>query len=142
MTADETNPLRHLNATEQDCVRRYGDGLRAQLGDNLGAVYLFGSAARGDMWSARFPIHSDINVVLLVQEAISFERRITQQHCPCSPSATWIGWSSAHIEKHVRIGWWKSASRLIGIAARDVCTCLDLKKNDIISVIELTAHCE
>jgi hypothetical protein len=55
MTHDQTNPLRHLNVTEQDCVRQYIDLVDEHLGDTLVAVYLCVSAARGEMWSARFP---------------------------------------------------------------------------------------
>lgn len=73
MMDEQSNPLRHLNATKQDCVQRYVELLCEQLGDNLVTVYLFGSAARGDMWSARFPIHSDIDVLLLMQEPVSPE---------------------------------------------------------------------
>jgi predicted nucleotidyltransferase len=71
MTNDQPNPLKHLNATEQDCVRRYVAFLCEQLGDNLREVRLFGSAARGDMWSDRFPIRSDIDVLVLTQEPIA-----------------------------------------------------------------------
>lgn len=71
VTNDQPNPLRHLNAIEQDCVRRYVSLLCEQLGDNLVDVQLFGSAVRGDMWSDRFPIHSDIDVLVLTQEPIA-----------------------------------------------------------------------
>jgi predicted nucleotidyltransferase len=75
MTDEQANPLRHLNATEQDCVRRYVALLRERLGDNLVEVRLFGSAARGDMWSQRFPIYSDIDLLVLMQEPLSPEVR-------------------------------------------------------------------
>jgi predicted nucleotidyltransferase len=75
MSDEQTNPLKHLNATEQDCVRRYVSFLCEQLGDNLVEVHLFGSAARGDMWSKRFPIHSDVDLLVLTQELISPEAR-------------------------------------------------------------------
>lgn len=51
MTNDQTNPLRYLSATEQDCVRRYVTLLRERLGDNLVEGRLFGLAARGDIWN-------------------------------------------------------------------------------------------
>ena len=55
MADERPNPLRHLNPTEQDCLRRYVVLLCEQLSDNLLEVHVFGSAARGDMWSERFP---------------------------------------------------------------------------------------
>jgi len=39
--------LKHLSATEQDCVHRYIQLLRARLAHNLFEIRLFGSAARG-----------------------------------------------------------------------------------------------
>lgn len=59
--------LAHLDATERHCVRRYILALVARLGDNLVEARLFGSASRGDMWSSRFPINSDIDLLVLTR---------------------------------------------------------------------------
>lgn len=50
MVDELSNPLRHLNPTEQDCVCRYVMLFCEHLHDNLQEVHLFGSAARGDIY--------------------------------------------------------------------------------------------
>jgi predicted nucleotidyltransferase len=65
--------LKHLSATEQDCVHRYIELLRARLAHNLIEIRLFGSAARGDMWPSHFPMHSDIDLLILTDETLSEE---------------------------------------------------------------------
>ena len=61
----EPDPLRHLTDGERDCVRRYLALLRERLGPELVRVVLFGSAARGDMWEAGSPMHSDIDLLVV-----------------------------------------------------------------------------
>lgn len=58
------DPLERLSAEEATCVRRYVGILADVLGSDLSEVWLFGSAARGDMWSA-MPIRSDIDLLVL-----------------------------------------------------------------------------
>lgn len=53
------------------CVRRYISLLAERLGDNLIELWLFGSAARGDMWSDRFPIRSDIDLLVLTRKPLA-----------------------------------------------------------------------
>ena len=61
------DPLRHLSEAERDCVRRYLALLRDRLGPELQRVVLFGSAARGDMWDAGSPMHSDIDLLVVTR---------------------------------------------------------------------------
>jgi predicted nucleotidyltransferase len=61
------DPLRHLSEAERDCVRRYIALLRSRLGSELQRVVLFGSAARGDMWDAGSPMHSDIDLLVVTR---------------------------------------------------------------------------
>jgi predicted nucleotidyltransferase len=69
------NSLRYLNETEQSCLCRRIALVRERLRDNVVAVWLFGSAARGDMWSSRSPMHSDIDLLILTREPIAPEMR-------------------------------------------------------------------
>lgn len=48
-----------LTAVERECLRRYCRLLDGRLGERLVEVRMFGSAARGDMWPASSPMHSD-----------------------------------------------------------------------------------
>jgi len=59
-----------MNELEADCLSRYLLLLERQLGQNLLEVRIFGSAARGDMWSASAPMHSDIDLLVVTREAI------------------------------------------------------------------------
>ena len=70
---DRTDPLQHLSAAERDCVRRFLSLLVARLGDDLAEVRLFGSAARGDMWSDASGFRSDVDLLVLTREALSPE---------------------------------------------------------------------
>ncbi len=45
--------------------------VRETLGDNLHAVWLFGSAARGDMWGEQMSLRSDINLLLIVKQPVA-----------------------------------------------------------------------
>jgi predicted nucleotidyltransferase len=59
-----------LSDGERDCLRRYCELLRERLGEGLIEVRLFGSAARGDMWPARSPMHSDIDLLVITHELV------------------------------------------------------------------------
>ncbi len=67
------DPLRHLNAQERDCLQRYCAVLRERLGATLIEVWLFGSAARGDMWPDWSPMHSDIDLLIITNAPASQE---------------------------------------------------------------------
>lgn len=71
MSTSEADALQHLTDVESDCVRRYVSVLERRLGANLVEVRLFGSAARGDMWSRRSSFRSDIDLLILTREALS-----------------------------------------------------------------------
>jgi predicted nucleotidyltransferase len=49
---------------------RYCALLRERLGDRLIDIRLFGSAARGDMWPAHSPMHSDIDLLVVTRGVI------------------------------------------------------------------------
>lgn len=68
---DVGGALRHLSAPERAAVRRSVTLLTERLGRNVVEVQLFGSAARGDMWSARMPMRSDIDLLVLTQEPVA-----------------------------------------------------------------------
>ena len=68
---DARRALVHLNETERDCVLRYGSLLAERLGENLVQIWLFGSAARDDMWPDWMPMHSDIDLLILSNRTIS-----------------------------------------------------------------------
>ncbi len=59
------NSLDHLSARERDCLQRYFAVLSNHLGSNFIEVWLFGSAARGDMWPDWMPMHSDIDLLII-----------------------------------------------------------------------------
>jgi len=59
-----------LNETETVCLERYCALVAERLGDRLVAVRMFGSAARGDMWSAGSPMHSDIDLLVVTRDAV------------------------------------------------------------------------
>jgi predicted nucleotidyltransferase len=54
----------HLSAVERGCLERYVAGLADALAD-LEQVWLFGSAARGDMWPGWWPTNSDIDLLVV-----------------------------------------------------------------------------
>ena len=68
--AGSDDPLRHLAPLERDCLLRYCALLRERLGGSLVRLVLFGSAARGDMWEAGSPMHSDIDLLVVTAEAL------------------------------------------------------------------------
>ena len=67
--------LKHLSETERGCVLDYLEFLRERLAGNLIETRLFGSAARGDMWPSHFPMHSDIDVLIVTHERLTEEMR-------------------------------------------------------------------
>jgi ribosomal protein S18 acetylase RimI-like enzyme len=56
-----------LGAEERACLSRYLILLAERLGDDLESVRMFGSAARGDMWPAQSPMHSDVDLLVLTR---------------------------------------------------------------------------
>ena len=62
--------MAELTDTERDCLERYCRLLAERLGDGLVEVRMFGSAARGDMWSARSPMHSDVDLLVVTREPV------------------------------------------------------------------------
>jgi predicted nucleotidyltransferase len=60
----------HLNAVERGCLERYVVGATERLAD-LDEVWLFGSAARGDMWPDRWPTNSDIDLVVVTAAPVA-----------------------------------------------------------------------
>jgi predicted nucleotidyltransferase len=59
-----------LNDSERECLRRYCELLHERLGPRLVAVRMFGSAARGDMWAATSPMHSDIDLLVVTRRDV------------------------------------------------------------------------
>jgi predicted nucleotidyltransferase len=59
-----------LDERERECLWRYCALLAARLGDALVRVRMFGSAARGDMWPADSPMHSDVDLLVVTREAV------------------------------------------------------------------------
>jgi hypothetical protein len=59
-----------LSPPERGCLDRYCALLRDRLGEGLVEVRLFGSAARGEMWPAGSPMHSDIDLLVVTREAV------------------------------------------------------------------------
>jgi predicted nucleotidyltransferase len=58
-----------LTATGRDGLERYCRLLAERL-ERLAAVRMFGSAARGDMWGAHSPMHSDVDLLVVTTEAV------------------------------------------------------------------------
>lgn len=59
-----------LSEDERECVLEYIAWLVERLGENLHSLWLFGSAARGDMWPDWMPMHSDIDLLVLTHAAL------------------------------------------------------------------------
>jgi predicted nucleotidyltransferase len=60
-----------LNDVEWTCIRHFFEDLHARLGDRLREVWLYGSAARGDMWPPSRPMKSDIDVLVITADPLS-----------------------------------------------------------------------
>jgi predicted nucleotidyltransferase len=63
----------HLSPAECDCLARYLGRLVETLGAELEAVWLFGSAARGDAWWPAMRIRSDVDIVVVTRSPIAEE---------------------------------------------------------------------
>src|SRR3954466_1310371 len=59
-----------LTEIERACLERYCTLLAEHLGPRLVDVRMFGSAARGDMWGARSPMHSDVDLLVVTTEPV------------------------------------------------------------------------
>jgi predicted nucleotidyltransferase len=77
MSENSEDALVHLDDTARVCVRRYLSLLVSQLGENLTEVWLFGSAARGDMWPTNMPMRSDVDMLVLTNEEVNAD---VQEH--------------------------------------------------------------
>ena len=64
-----------LSESEEGCLRRFCALLAERLGADLVAVRMFGSAARGDMWPAHSPMHSDIDLLVVTRSPVSADVR-------------------------------------------------------------------
>lgn len=60
-----------LTDLERDCVERYLLLLEQRLGARLLEVRMFGSAARGEMWPATSPMHSDVDLLVVTRDVLS-----------------------------------------------------------------------
>jgi predicted nucleotidyltransferase len=60
-----------LNDLERDCLARFCARLEDRLRERLVEVRMFGSAARGDMWPAHSPMHSDIDLLVVTRDTVS-----------------------------------------------------------------------
>jgi predicted nucleotidyltransferase len=63
-----------LAPAERDCLDRYVASLARELGAELEEVWLFGSAARGDMWADFWPMRSDIDLLVVTRERLPHEQ--------------------------------------------------------------------
>ncbi len=68
---EEGGALRYLSTRERAAVRRFVVLLTERLGRNVVEIRVFGSAARGDMWSTRMPMRSDIDLLVLTREPVA-----------------------------------------------------------------------
>jgi predicted nucleotidyltransferase len=60
--------LELLTDSERRTLDTYVRELRERLGEQLLAVRVFGSVARGESWPAGMPIRSDLDLLVLVRE--------------------------------------------------------------------------
>jgi predicted nucleotidyltransferase len=63
----------HLSELERDCLERYVVLLADRLAGELEAVWLFGSAARGDAWWPAMRIRSDVDIVAVTRAPVAEE---------------------------------------------------------------------
>ena len=63
-------PLEILTDVERRTLDAYVVLLRERLGDDLLAVRVFGSVARGEAWWGGMPIRSDLDLLALVREPL------------------------------------------------------------------------
>jgi predicted nucleotidyltransferase len=62
----------HLTAVERGCLERYVADLAHRLHD-MQEAWLFGSAARGDMWPDWWPANSDIDLLVVTTTPVAPE---------------------------------------------------------------------
>src|SRR5919199_6205248 len=62
--------MAELTDLERDCLERFCELLAERLGPRLVGVRMFGSAARGDMWGAHSPMHSDVDLLVVTTDAV------------------------------------------------------------------------
>lgn len=67
------NELDGLGTSERECTLRYLSTLKARLGSELQQVWLFGSAARGEMSSEQSTMRSDIDLLVLTRYQVPGE---------------------------------------------------------------------
>jgi predicted nucleotidyltransferase len=59
-----------LTESERRTLDAYVRLLRDRLGDDLLSIRVYGSVARGERWWAGMPIHSDLDLLVLVREPL------------------------------------------------------------------------
>ena len=62
-----------LSEIERDCLERYCRLLAERL--DVVTIRMFGSAARGDMWPAHSPMHSDIDLLVVTRAEVDERTR-------------------------------------------------------------------
>jgi predicted nucleotidyltransferase len=60
-----------LNELELECLNPYLTVLEQRLGSRVVEVRMFGSAARGEMWPASSPMHSEIDLLVVTRDVVS-----------------------------------------------------------------------
>jgi predicted nucleotidyltransferase len=62
------NPV--FTDVERSCLARFVALLQERRAEDLRAIWLFGSFARGDMWSRRMPMNSDIDLLIVTEVGV------------------------------------------------------------------------
>ena len=70
-----SDAMRHLSESERSCVERFLGRLSGAFAESLREIWLFGSFARGDMWSRQAPMNSDIDLLVVTREEVSAKLR-------------------------------------------------------------------
>jgi predicted nucleotidyltransferase len=63
--------LTALTEAERHAIRRYLRLLHAELGSSLEEAWLFGSAARDEMWADFWPMRSDVDLLVVVADELA-----------------------------------------------------------------------
>jgi predicted nucleotidyltransferase len=66
--------LTALTDVERDGIHRFVELLRDELGSAFEEAWLFGSAARGEMWAEFWPMRSDIDLLVVTAEELAPSR--------------------------------------------------------------------
>jgi len=69
-----------LTALEWRCVERLVLAAAAHAGDRLAEIWLYGSAARGDVWADFWPMRSDIDVLIVTSSELDSESGEAVRH--------------------------------------------------------------